>query len=441
VAFSLRVNPLKFCFLFAVFFVPLWPTYLTLRLDGFPGFNLQRFSLSFTFFVWIVTVLLYGSVRARIFGVYRKNRKFFFFLFVFIFFQFLSVFFSDTKIKSLYSSFEYFLSFLVPFVVTITLWDCPKKLSTPLRVLLFSSFIVCVLGCVELLFERPLFSDLIIANTTALKDAVEPKFRNLVHYRVQSTFVHPLSFAQYLILIFPFTLTFISLSRNNIFRLYVFFIFFLEILCLYFTRTRSSVVVLFFVVVVFATIYAIVYAKKKGGPLSGIIFMSLSSFVVFSFISFSLFILPMIVGTTAGEENSSLQRVAQLTTGVPLIISRPFTGYGPGRAASVLNMENESVDNYFLTVSLESGLIALFALVAMFLISISDSFRLLSLVGGSGKYVLCSCLVAFVNILLMMSIVSLKQFFPLIFMFFAFVVVYKNSVTGASFRGNDYARA
>jgi O-antigen ligase len=79
--------------------------------------------------------------------------------------------------------------------------------------------------------------------------------------------------------------------------------------------------------------------------------------------------LEMVAGTSAAEEGSTLARMVMFEQGGSLVFDQPLLGYGPGRAAVTLGFlpgfSVLTIDSYYLTVALESGLPGLLLFITL----------------------------------------------------------------------------
>ena len=92
-----------------------------------------------------------------------------------------------------------------------------------------------------------------------------------------------------------------------------------------------------------------------------------------AFASFSMkyWILLLMQGRTHEERSSTLVRIGEIESSIPKILDSILIGYGPTNATTGVGLNRtfgSVVDNYYLLVSLQSGLIATVLLIICLLI-------------------------------------------------------------------------
>jgi len=142
-----------------------------------------------------------------------------------------------------------------------------------------------------------------------------------------------------------------------------------------------------------------------------------------------MFVVSMGVGAAAyglvkgGNEkqfSSSMMRLVQLEKSEPIMELRPILGYGVGEAAESLGMIAATVDNYYLTVALESGFLGLLFfifLIGYFLIRAMKAYLIYR-----HPYLLVMTMFLAAEITQLL-VISLKQSIPLLYIGFAMLLI------------------
>ena len=128
---------------------------------------------------------------------------------------------------------------------------------------------------------------------------------------------------------------------------------------------------------------------------------------------------------SGSEAFSTESRIEQLTSGLPKILSHPW-GYGIGMGAESLNFSPFgflTIDNYYLDVALEYGVLGFVVYYSMFLISIYYGLRTLLRFRRLGREVemLTPITIALTTFFIIKSSFSEQDNHPLVFMMLGMV--------------------
>lgn len=416
-----RVSALEWALLSVVFFLPLWPVYAVIKVGALPGMNLQRA---------LIIVLLGLWVLALIFG--RKNADFLFrrivrhwvpvsLFAVLMFWKFLSVTRSDEPFRSAYlATYEFVVYFLV-FLAALTVWRTPRQIRRALLVLVAGSVLVSLVGVYESFVEYNIFASFVPISSEFTQIALDPKIRG--EYRVQSTFEHPLALAEYLLFIVPLAAFTAMRSRAALWRVVGALAVLLGVFVVWETGSRSPLAIMIMLVIAYA-VYKVLSVKRT--PISvGLTLVFLPLVFAAIVVGFGA-VSGLAGGRTAEEAGSTQVRTKQLDDGLPLVADEPLLGYGPGRSGAEIGISTPegvfTVDNYYLTLVLESGVPALALFVLLLGFFIWKAMRLGwgrpgFLHGFAGAMSL-----ALVGFAIFLSVLSLIQVFPLIFIAFALLL-------------------
>ncbi len=126
---------------------------------------------------------------------------------------------------------------------------------------------------------------------------------------------------------------------------------------------------------------------------------------------------------------SGMMRLLQLNMGLPLIAERPVLGYGVGQAGETLGMLTKTVDNYYLTITIESGIPGLLIFVSLLTYFVIQSGR--TFVRLRDPYSLALAMF-FVAQCIQMIVLSLKQAIPILYVAFAVFLTVRAEEAGAS---------
>nr|WP_256834870.1 O-antigen ligase family protein [Pseudomonas oleovorans] len=360
-----------FTFLFS-----LAPPYLDFRLHDNVGINLQRFLVVIAFIVFFIFLFLSrGLVRS--FLVMVSANRLALGLFVFYLFLRLASCFEEMR---LYSFFLLVNELLMNFFVLIFFASVVTSISDVRRVIFYTlsaAFLVAVLVFFEVAIEGNFFSSLANTSTTAGGVAAEVKYRDGL-YRAQGTFEHPLALAQYFLVLTPLLFSRLIFGGARFWSVMMVVVF---IMAVYFARVRTFYVALSIGLLFYLCMFFLWGGnfRMRGNTRLGLILLCIPFVLLFG--AYKIYAL-LFLGSGA-EVSSTMVRFSQLYNGVIAIIESPFLGYGVGRAEEIivhigihhpngLPIWNEAIDNYYLSLALDSGLPALLLFVAFLMVSIAS---------------------------------------------------------------------
>lgn len=201
-------------------------------------------------------------------------------------------------------------------------------------------------------------------------------------HRVQSKFTTPLGLAEFLSCATPIVLYFVTFGKNVAVRMLAGLTLPLILFAILYTDARLGMVGFFSSLLLFALFWGTLRWKFDRNSLLGP-----STVLAFPAIGLTFFVASFFIGRlrnlvwgTGAQTSSNDARVEQMTMGIPKIIHQPW-GYGMGRSGAELGFVAPSgqltVDNYFLTVALDFGILGLAIFLAMFLTAIWKCSRAL----------------------------------------------------------------
>lgn len=362
-----------------IFISPLWPTYFGIKLGSLPILNFNRAIGLILLIVFALNSITSKAWLSVAFSRLRPVSKPVMLLFIFFMWRFMSAFASKNIIYSLFlAAIDFLLQFLI-FIAVVISFDDLKKIKNAFKIILISAVFVVLFGIIEHLCEKNIFVNLVpdsYRNVDFVASAIKDKVRDT--YRVQGAFMHPLVLAEYLIVIIPIAGLFINDKQSILNRLFAFFVFTGGIIVLYSTGSRSGIVV-------FATQSLLfVLPLFLNRPKTNIDFIKAvlaSAYFCITVICAGLYGKDIIIGRGSAEVMSTAARVLQLLNGVEAVVKKPILGYGQGLAADYIGVENIAtgqltVDNYYLTIAVESGIPSVIIFIMFISLFIKYSFNI-----------------------------------------------------------------
>lgn len=266
--------------------------------------------------------------------------------------------------------------FFVLFLVAVrTKEDIERIIFVALLAALFATAI----GMAEWFYKDNLFRSLFPSDPDRMADLewiVSERFRDGV-YRVSSLFKHPLVYGEYLAMTLPFCLYFLTNAKQSIVRYCAILGLIFIPIGIYVSHTRSSIIASVAGVIVYMIALAIGRSKVKSGR---ILVVMVAAIAACALMIMMLFLTKdMLQGRTQGERGSSNARVIMFDRGITLIKEAPVFGYGPGTGASKIGKLSSTsgitIDNYFLSVALETGVPGLILYICILIVPFGKLFQ------------------------------------------------------------------
>ena len=402
----------------------LWPAYAVIKIGALPGLNLQRIFIILLIISWLFSLLSSPRCYNELLNTIKTYRYLVLNLLAYFLWRYISISKSDNFILSFYAATNDFISYFIVFMIGLTVWHSSKQLSRVVFLLIVLSIIVSLIGIYEGHVEKNIFEQFVPITSEYTSQALEAKIRD--SYRVQATFEHPLVLAEYFVFVIPLALVMAVNSRSLFYRILGSAAVILDGLALWKTGSRTGIVVLIGLgFLAAAWKFWLVLKRSKDYKVVGLLFAFLPVLLAIAALGF-LVINHLIQGRSSEEASSTVTRIVQLDLGIPLIFKHPLLGYGPGTGAILLDIRNESglptIDNYYLSIALESGLPALvfftFAFGYIILLSLQTLRFGFAFNGGFA--------LAFIGFVLCLPALSITAFFPLVFLSFSLVTAMKS---------------
>lgn len=355
--FLALVKP-RLAVLVLLFLTALWPTYVAIILkDENIAINPQRVGILLLSFAWWVHFLMDRSMRACLFDTIAANRGLFYIAILSFTFGIATSSFSSAHVSTSFAAGVFtFASYPLMLIFIISFFSQRKHLSQLFFTLLLVAVLSEIVGIVEWINQGNLFALFVDPVSDIAKEMMVGKIRGDV-YRVQSTFSNPLSFAEFLLLIMPIGLYFVSPRKCGEFiRLLAKTMIILGLICIYLTASRMSIM-LAVLIIIFYFIW-----QKWGKNKTTVFFVGAACLILLVSVFISMGYWDAYIIGRGQESTSALGRKYQLETGIPAVLRSPIWGYGLSQGVRYV-APLKSIDNYYLTVALETGLSGLVMLL------------------------------------------------------------------------------
>lgn len=364
---------IKLLLIYLVTYVTL-PKYLAFSV-GFFYLSADRIILMVLLILYFFGILLFKRTFSNL-GLRVKENKLVVILIVLIcLLQLASIFNSADVVFSIKRFMNHAISALLPFFIILSLNRNSLSLTKLGNYILFSLFILTLILGAEIILERNVFENLLVGEslTDYQQQQIEEKFRGDGR-RIQGTFANPLTLGHFILLMIPSLLFFKHyMNKNLTINLLIIALISLSIF------VKSRTVFILIILFLLFTFYQFIKSKRVGlgSKILFVLVISLMSISILVFLTESFSIETFFGGQKLTEDSN---RSIQIAMAIPLIANNWGLGYGFGMGAQILDFgtlggKRGTIDNYFLTVILESGAFTFVLFVLFFIKSLMMFFK------------------------------------------------------------------
>ncbi len=403
----------------------LWPSYIAANLPGLPWVTPTRIAvfalLSLVLYNLATSATLRDRISASMHGLPIVRRLFWGFWLLTTLSLFLSAepFFSLNK----YANNQIFWTMM--FAVTAFLATRDGFVTRMSRILVWSTFIIAVLGIYEFKIERVFWLDHLPGFLKVDPDYLERIMASQARagtdvYRTKSTFATSLSFAEYLAMVFPLCVHFMARSKNVFKFAALAFGVMGTMVAMYLTNARSAMVGLLMTFVLYV-LFAAWRARKRQpnslGATATLVAYPVGVAILAALVVFWPRLHVMVLGGGAQAASSEARKV-QWSIGLHKLATNPI-GHGVGRAAEVLGYTNGegtlTIDTYYLSLLLEYGVLGLVAFILMFGLPGWFGFKAFSEAETEEEQLVGPLAIGLVNFMVIKSVLSSEINMPIAF--------------------------
>lgn len=326
-------------------------------------------------FLLVINFSVSRHAKTRLKDLYKSHALTMYSFTGLIILQFCSVAFARAPVSSIGHFFKYFIVTSAIFFATVTTFRNKRAIA-----LMFYLTIPIVCYYVGMAFfqssvEANLFGkylpDWMIGGGEAIVNVMRPIYRNGL-YRVNGISITSLEFAELFVYMTPFLLYYIVEHKSFLLKILATILLALAFIGILQTGSRLGNVGLLFGAMTYVMIWSLRQWLRDGRNIIGPAIVTLYAAGVASFfaiLAISTRIRGMIFGDSS-TASSSNARLDQLTDGLPIIATNPLFGFGIGQGADKLNYRSPSgvltIDSYWLSVAIETGLTGLICFLLFF---------------------------------------------------------------------------
>ena len=370
--------------LFFAFFVclVLWPGYLALAFPGLPWITLLRLTgipMALVLLVAVSTSKAFRHEMAEILGVAPAAWKM---LAAFVLIQVLTVALSAHPAQSIQKVIIFQTNWTAIFFVSCYVFAQPGRAERFIFMLWLMAVAVCLFAMWEVREQKVLWQDhvpsfLKIEDAERLLSGVTRA--NTGKYRAKAMFTTPLGLAEFLALSTPFILHFIAGQYKFAIRILAFLSLLLILHVVLSTDARLGMVGMMVAVLLYVVFWgALRWRRSRTDMIGPLVVLAYPAFfmmlVGLTFVSRRVQI--MVWGSEA-QATSNDARHEQIALGLPKILLNPI-GHGAGQAADTIGWRSGgflSIDNYYLLVGLEYGVVGFILYYGLLLLMASIAGR------------------------------------------------------------------
>jgi len=335
-----------------------WPSYVVIVV-GPIGVNPIRIVLLCLLIIWSISFFLFGNLQRHIRIIYKQNKVLILLITAF-FLQGIvaAILGSANKSVSLSAAILQILYFPVFMLFAVSYIRSLRHVVIFSVVVMISLFIAEAIALLEVAMNGSFFAQYVDAASKTAEQILEGKVRD-GRYRVTSTFSNPLSFAEFMVLLYPICFYVVRQVKKRLYRNLAASQIVLIPICMWFTGSRAGLglLVLSLVWILWLQSGQVIRAQR-------VLLVSLvicATLILGIILELDRILIDILLGT-GGAEGSSYARLLQLMYGIPAVFSSPLYGYGIHQGAEQIPYLN-AIDNYYLTVALEKGLVGLILLL------------------------------------------------------------------------------
>jgi O-antigen ligase len=408
------------------------PFYYTVQFSGLPWISARRLATFSLIVPFLVAVAASSDVRRQIMERGRASLLLFICAAGFLATAALSIFTSISPSESFSAFADTILSWYVPFFAMVYIARDKNDVVFLLKIICLCAVFNTAAGVVEFFLKHRFFIDIFPKGMLATMIENNPTLANLLPnpqdfrnglFRASSTFVTPLSFGEFQIIVIPLGL-FFFLPREKLFeRVLGGVVAFGGIVGIFCSGSRGGFVGVIVSVAVFVAFYSIRKAATSKATLVPAIAALLGVIgfgCVIGLIMLSHSVHDMVLGGAA-QAGSTDARYIQWAAGAPFIKSNPITGHGFGLGGLIIGLGQ--IDSYILSLVVETGVVGLVFFLGLLVLPVWYGLRnYLSDMSESGALagaLACS----FIGFIMNRLVLSQKENHMLIFSLLALVIV------------------
>lgn len=351
-----------------------WPRYVFFRFEPLPRINPYTVSIMLGLCLLLLFILISPEFGRRISGTMRRGGWVVKLTLLWFAWRLIASVLGEYPFAStinLLRELTYIGSFLLFGVVIASFENGPRYM---FRAIMVTGLFVSIAGVIEAFQHKNYFSGFASQNeegelAAVLSNIALAKIR-MGDYRAQSTFDHPIVFAQFCAALMPLATYGVLYEKRWFWRLISLLIIPIALLAVLKSGSRAGIVS-FAMAAVFLGLLFWLRAFFHGRMSKAVAIIALPAMLAVIGIAFVVS-LYLIEGRSSVEAGSSSVRLLMIRYGIDALWQSPLWGFGYGlattKAGVVGLMGVVTIDNYLLSIALDSGYVGLGLFVAMIVV-------------------------------------------------------------------------
>lgn len=386
VVFSRSIVSLFFLFFFAL---SVWPDYLAFEFGQLPWITAVRLLAIPLCLLFLVSLSQSRAYRAELLERLNSSPWVWRLMLVYFLIAFVTLGISNKPAESVNKFIIAIYAWGTIFLIAVQAFSQPGRIRHFALLLWAGLLVTCFVGLWEHRIGRVPWAGH-IPSFLKIEDEVVARVLSgsaraaVGEHRVQAKFTTPLGLAEFLALATPFIVHFAVKGRNIIERAAAAAT--LPLILFVISKTDSRLGLIGFLLALFGYIFfaAVRYWQTNRQSLFAPFIVAGYPVVMAMLLVASFFVtrLRNMIWGGGAYQASNDARQAQITQGIDILMRQPF-GHGIGRAAETLGYANAAgtvtIDNYYLSIALEAGLIGFIAYYGAFLAAMLSGARQLIL--------------------------------------------------------------
>jgi hypothetical protein len=365
-------------FLFPAFFVALiiWPNYLAISLPGLPWITMLRvLALPMTGCL-LVSLSVSASFRKRVAESVTGVKLVWILFCAFNVLQVLTIFLSRQPGASAQLVFNQQIYWTVIFVIACALFRDVRYVEKYWALLCAIAVPIMIVTALESREQHILWVDhippILRIPDPSVGLTLAPSFRPGINlYRAKATFSTQLQLAEYLALLTPFLLHFGFFARKQVFKIAAFAMIPLVFITIRMTDARLGVAGMIVSLLLYGLLWSVVRWRSHPRDLlaAAVVYAYPAVFLAGVASVFASYRIHAMVFGDGAQASSSAARDNQLAMALGRLIQAPW-GHGTGQSGLAMGYADGAfitIDNYFITVGLDYGVLGVFLWSGIFI--------------------------------------------------------------------------
>lgn len=420
-----------------LFLSVIWPYFVVYHVPGLFDLRPTRLILTAMLLVWLYYFFKSKQLKSQLLRYKEISSLFFVFFWFFLITKVWGVVFSSAPGMTIIFFIKELIEIMLPALILLSLIRTREDIEKVINVLLWMTVIVVVVGLFEYRLQANVLATYLPASLLSAQDYVATALSSRIRgdYRLQSLFGHPLVFAQFVIVALPFVIYRMIYSNTRLLKVVMLFLLVASLIVLWGTGSRSifPAIAAEIMVVLLVVFYKTVITNRSS--FLGWLYVSLLPFLAVMLVLVLTKAKRLIMGQSHSEYLSTNARIEMWSRGFGVIESDPIGalfGFGLYRAAVEIDWKingKYTIDSYFLSVLLETGIIGFLLFIFLFFYILIQAVRVWKESSFSDvlPIVLITSISGYMMVAVILSLTHILHVYYVLFMLILALVLFSKS--------------